>query len=218
MRVGVVFRFLCEASLWVFGILERRPLQHSISNKESGFSDVAETFRFPRSRRTNGGLKASATACCRDPKGMHVILGADHRGFPLKAQLTAWLGQSGHAVEDVGAKAVDVADDYPDFGAAVGRAVASDPDARGIVACGSGIGIVIAANKVRGARAGTCATPEQAAAARRDEDLNVLGLSSDALDLKRAKPIVTAFLKTPYSGLARHARRVKKLHALEQKP
>ena len=121
-------------------------------------------------------------------------------------------------MEDAGATTLDPADDYPDFGAAVGRAVAADPNARGIVVCGSGIGIVFAANKIAGVRAGSCATPEQTAAARRDEDLNVLGLSSDALDLKRAKPIVTAFLKTPYSDLARHARRVKKLHALEQRP
>ncbi|MDO8622380.1 MAG: RpiB/LacA/LacB family sugar-phosphate isomerase [bacterium] len=147
---------------------------------------------------------------------MRIILGGDHRGFPLKERLKAWLAQTGNVVEDVGATALDPADDYPDFGAAVGRAVAADPNARGIVVCGSGVGIVIAANKIAGVRAGTCATPEQAAAARRDEDLNVLGLSSDALDLKSARPLVTAFLKTPYSGLERHARRVKKLRALER--
>ncbi|MBI4449486.1 RpiB/LacA/LacB family sugar-phosphate isomerase [Candidatus Uhrbacteria bacterium] len=146
---------------------------------------------------------------------MRIILGADHRGFPLKEQLKAWLATARHAVEDVGATKLDPADDYPDFGAVVGRAVAADPSARGIVVCGSGVGIVIAANKIAGVRAGTVASPEQAASARRDEDLNVLGLSSDALDFERAKSIVATFLDTPYSGLDRHARRVKKLSALD---
>ncbi|MDO8598948.1 MAG: RpiB/LacA/LacB family sugar-phosphate isomerase [bacterium] len=145
---------------------------------------------------------------------MKVVIGADHRGFPLKEQLKAWLMQEGHAVEDVGAVALDPVDDYPDFGAAVGRVIAADPNARGIVLCGSGIGITIAANKIPGVRAGTCTTPEQCRNARADEDLNVLGLSADAHDLDAAKSIVTAFLDTPYSGLERHARRIEKLKKL----
>lgn len=146
---------------------------------------------------------------------MRIIIGADHRGFPLKEELKAWLATSGNVVENVGAMTLDPADDYPDFGAAVGRLIATDPAARGIVLCGSGIGIAIAANKVSGVRAGTIATPEQATAARADEDLNVLGLSADALDFDHAKPIVTAFLETPFSGEERHARRVQKLADLD---
>lgn len=146
---------------------------------------------------------------------MRIVIGADHRGFPLKEALKAWLTQGGHAVEDAGAKTLDPTDDYPDFGAAVGRAVAADPTSRGIVACGSGIGIAIAANKIAGVRAGTCATDAQCRNARADEDLNVLALSADALSLETAQPIVTTFLETPFSALNRHARRVAKLHALE---
>lgn len=146
---------------------------------------------------------------------MRIVIGADHRGFALKEELKAWLMGAGHAVEDVGATSLDPQDDYPDFGAAVGRAVAADPDARGIVLCGSGIGIAIAANKVSGVRAGTCATPEQAAAARADEDLNVLALSADALDVQRAKAIVEVFLATPFSDAERHVRRVGKLKGIE---
>lgn len=146
---------------------------------------------------------------------MHIIMGGDHRGYELKEALKAWLTGEGHEVVDVGAAGADPADDYPDFGAAVGRAIAADVDARGIVACGSGIGIAIAANKVPGVRAGTCATPEQVAAARRDEDLNVLALSADALGLEAAKPIVAAFLSTSYSGGERHVRRLGKISDLE---
>ncbi len=146
---------------------------------------------------------------------MRIVIGADHRGFALKESLKAWLTSAGHTVEDVGATALDPADDYPDFGAAVGRAVAADPEARGIVLCGSGIGIAIAANKVAGVRAGTCATPEQCRAARADEDLNVLALSADALDLEHAKSIITAFLETPFSGAERHARRIGKIQQIE---
>ncbi|MBI4142826.1 RpiB/LacA/LacB family sugar-phosphate isomerase [Candidatus Uhrbacteria bacterium] len=146
---------------------------------------------------------------------MHIAIGADHRGFPLKEQLKPWLIGLDHTVEDTGATALDPADDYPDFGVAVGRAVATDPDARGIVLCGSGIGIAIAANKVANVRAGTCATPEQCRNARADEDLNVLALSADALDFEHAKLVITAFLETPFSGAERHARRLEKLGHLD---
>ena len=149
---------------------------------------------------------------------MRIVIGADHGGFALKEELKGQLGKGGHAVEDVSAPALDPADDYPDVGAAVGRAVAADHDARGIALCGSGIGIAVAANKVRGVRAGTCATPEQAAAARADEDINVLALSADALDAARAKAIVDVFLATPFSGAERHVRRVGKIATLEHAP
>lgn len=146
---------------------------------------------------------------------MRVIVGADHRGFALKEGLKARLTEHGHTLEDVGAHTMDPMDDYPDFGVAVGRAVAQDSNARGIVICGSGVGVAIAANKIGGARAGTVATPEQARAVRADEDLNILALSADALDFDRALPIVTAFLTTPFSGEDRHVRRISKLHILD---
>ena len=149
---------------------------------------------------------------------MRIIIGSDHRGFALKEELKARLMEGGHTVEDVSAPAPDPADDYPDYGAAVGRAVAADPEARGIVLCGSGVGIAIAANKVPGVRAGTCATPEQAVAARADEDMNVLALSADALDATRAQAVVDVFLATPFSGAERHVRRVGKIQQLEHAP
>lgn len=148
---------------------------------------------------------------------MRIIIGADHRGFPLKEGLKTWLAAEGHEIVDVGAATLNPVDDYPDFGAAVGRAVAADKNARGVVLCGSGIGIAIAANKVAGVRAGTITTPEQAAAARADEDLNVLALSADALSLETTKPIVTTFLATPFSGAERHVRRIQKFDRLRWK-
>lgn len=147
---------------------------------------------------------------------MRIAIGADHRGFALKQELVAWLTAAGHTVEDVGTNVLDPGDDYPEFGAAVGRAVAEGHAERGIVLCGSGIGITIAAGKIPGVRAGAVATPEQARASRSDEDLNVLGLSADALDLPAAQRIVAAFLETLFSGEERHVRRLTQIDALER--
>jgi ribose 5-phosphate isomerase B len=146
---------------------------------------------------------------------MHIVIGADHRGFALKRELISWLETQGHSVEDAGALIEDSGDDYPDFGAEVGYRVSQNDGARGVVICGSGIGITIAAGKVSGIRAGTGSTPAQVRAARADEDLNVLGLSSDIVDGDAAKAIIVAFLETPFSNEPRHLRRIEKLTDIE---
>ncbi|MBI2036979.1 MAG: RpiB/LacA/LacB family sugar-phosphate isomerase [Candidatus Liptonbacteria bacterium] len=147
---------------------------------------------------------------------LKVFLGADHRGFALKERIKAWLAEAGYAIEDMGAHALDASDDYPDFGLAVGREVAKNPEEhRGILFCGSGIGIAIAANKVRGVRASLVTSPELARAARNDEDLNVLSLSADHTDEESARRILEAFLSTPFSAEERHRRRKDKITRAE---
>lgn len=147
---------------------------------------------------------------------MTIYLGADHRGFALKEQVKEWLLARGERVEDVGAATFNASDDYPDFGARAANEVSKSPDERrGILFCGSGIGIAVAANKVKGIRASLVTTPELAHAARNDEDLNVLSLSADHTDFEAAKKIIETFLTTPFSSEERHHRRRDKITALE---
>lgn len=142
---------------------------------------------------------------------MKIYIGADHRGFELKNKLIDFLRQQKHEVVDQGNTVYDKDDDYPVFAAAVAHAVAGDPQALGIVVCGSGVGVDIAANKVAGVRAGLCETPDQATAARRDDNVNVLALAADFVDEKTAQAIVGAFIGTSFDGAPRHQRRVDEL-------
>lgn len=143
---------------------------------------------------------------------MKIFLGADHRGFALKNELAAWLKGEGYTVEDLGAAEYVADDDYPDYGFAVGKAVAESPrERRGIVVCGSGVGIAVAANKVPGIRAALMHDPAIAAASRNDDDTNVLALGADYLNLETAKEVAMRWLATPFSGEARHQRRINKL-------
>ncbi|MCX6731504.1 MAG: RpiB/LacA/LacB family sugar-phosphate isomerase, partial [Candidatus Parcubacteria bacterium] len=101
--------------------------------------------------------------------------------------------------------------DYPDFAKAVAERVAENPENRGILICGSGVGIAVSANKIRGVRAGTILKPEQVRAAVNDEDLNILSLSADFLSENEAKEIVRTFLGTKFSNEERHNRRILKI-------
>ncbi|MEX1063967.1 MAG: RpiB/LacA/LacB family sugar-phosphate isomerase [Candidatus Paceibacterota bacterium] len=145
-----------------------------------------------------------------------IYLGADHRGYELKEKLKKFLEELGHDHEDMGAYEYNKDDDYPDFAKAVAEKVTSGEGNKGIVVCGSGIGIAIAANKVKGIRAGTATDAKQAKDSVNDEDLNVLALPADFIDEKQAKDIVEAFLDTPFSGIERHVRRVNKIKELEK--
>ena len=141
---------------------------------------------------------------------MHVIMGSDHAGFALKEQIKACLQGQGHTVEDLGCHTTDSCD-YPDFGYAVGKRVAVG-GGPGIVVCGSGIGISIAANKVPGVRAALCTTEELARLAREHNDANVLALGARNTPPDLALRMVAVFLATPFAG-GRHARRTAKLDA-----
>lgn len=144
-----------------------------------------------------------------------IYIGADHRGYQLKEKLKVFLSDLGFQYEDCGAFELNKDDDYPDFAKAVAEKVASNPDSKGILICGSGIGIAIAANKIKGIMAGTALNPIQIASAEGDEGLNVLALSSDFVSEEINKAIVKTFIDSKFSGAERHVRRVNKIKALE---
>ncbi len=144
---------------------------------------------------------------------MKIYLGADHGGYSLKEELKAILLSSGYQVEDLGTNSADSVD-YPAFGKAVAQKTVADSDAFGIVICGTGIGISIAANKVDGARAALCFTSTHARLARQHNNANVLALGARTTGAEIAKDIVTTFLATDFEG-GRHQRRVEQLSASE---
>jgi ribose 5-phosphate isomerase B len=147
---------------------------------------------------------------------MRIAIGADHGGFPLKADVAALLGQLGHEVIDVGAHALDSSDDYPDYARAVGQAVQRGETERGIVICGSGVGACIAANKLRGVRAGVCHDTYSAHQGVEHDNMNVLCLGARVVGVEVARELVQAFVNARFSGQERHARRVAKVTAMEQ--
>lgn len=149
-----------------------------------------------------------------------IYIGADHRGYELKEKLKTFLGELGYEYEDMGAFEYNKDDDYPDFATAVATAVvlslSKDKPTKGILVCGSGIGIAIVANKINGIRAGTATNVEQVRASVNDEDLNVLALSADYTKESEAKEIVSEYLKTKFSKAERHIRRISKIKMLEK--
>jgi ribose 5-phosphate isomerase B len=144
-----------------------------------------------------------------------IALGADHAGLPLKEVVKAWLSGRGHEVLDVGTHTADSVD-YPDYAALVADALLEGTAQRGILVCGTGIGMAIAANKVPGVRAASCADTYTARMAREHNDTNVLALGARITGNEDAIEIVRVWLETAFAG-ARHARRVEKLAAIERK-
>lgn len=147
---------------------------------------------------------------------MQIYLGSDHRGFELKNRLRGWLEQAGHSVHDMGPSVYQPTDDYPDYAFLVAERVKNEASATGIVMCGSGVGMAVAANKVAGVRAGLIHDPDMAIVAREHDDINVLALGSDFIDFQQAKQVVEKWLKASYSGEVRHSRRIKKIEDYEQ--
>lgn len=143
---------------------------------------------------------------------MNISLGSDHAGFRYKQELKAYLESLGHSVHDFGTHSLDSVD-YPDFAAAVARAVASNDAEFGVLVCGSGIGVSITANKVSGVRAANCLTVEMAQLARQHNNANVVTLGERLVSSDTAKAIVKTFLETPFEG-GRHEGRVRKIHDL----
>lgn len=145
-----------------------------------------------------------------------IYLGADHRGYALKEKIKSWLSDWEYEFEDMGATEYNKDDDYPDFAKAVGEKVALSVENRGILICGSGIGVAIVANKIKGIRAGTAAKAEQAKASVNDEDLNILAISADYSSETEAQEIIKTFLEIKFSSAERHVRRVNKIKELEK--
>lgn len=146
---------------------------------------------------------------------MKLFIGADHRGFALKQVLYKQLVQRGHDVVDCGPSKLDPNDDYPDFAKKVGEGVAKNEGSRGILLCGSGIGMDVAANKVRGVRASVGYGADAITHARAHDDINVLSLPADILLPEEAEARIELFLMTPFGGEERNTRRLKKIADLE---
>lgn len=147
---------------------------------------------------------------------MQIFVGADHAGFHLKAKVMAHLSKLGYKVEDEGDQQLDPADDYPQFAYAVTTKVlgSEDDDARGILLCGSGQGMAIAANRVRGIRAALCWNEDVASETRNDNDTNVLSLPVRFLSEAEVLAIIDTWLKTPFSEAPRHVRRIHEIEEL----
>jgi ribose 5-phosphate isomerase B len=147
---------------------------------------------------------------------MRVVIGTDHAGFELKVFLVGELEKAGFTVVDVGAYAYDKEDDYPDFSAAVGRAVAVGEAEKGILVCGSGVGASVAANKIKGVRACLCHDIYSAVQGVEHDDMNVLCLGGLIIGRALAVKLVEGFLGAKFLGHGRYQRRLEKVLALEQ--
>ncbi len=145
---------------------------------------------------------------------MRIALAADHAGYVLKDELARWLSDQGHEVEDLGTNGPDSVD-YPEFGSKLARVVGSGGADKGIVVCGSGIGISIAVNRDPRCRCARVDDPLSAGLAREHNDANVLALGARLVGPDMAKACVMAFLGTEFAG-GRHQRRVDQLSSLLQ--
>lgn len=147
---------------------------------------------------------------------MKIALGCDHAAIKMKNEFAIALSREGHEVIDFGTEDGGAVD-YPDYALPVAEAVASGKADRGILICGTGIGMSIAANKVKGVRCALCSDTFSARACREHNDANVLAFGERVIGPGLAKDIVDIFLTTPFSGAERHARRVEKIAAIEKK-
>lgn len=146
---------------------------------------------------------------------MNIVIGSDHAGFALKEAVKASLSAAGHRVVDIGTETGDPVD-YPDYGILAAEAVSSGRFERGILVCGSGVGMAIVANKFPGVRAALCLDAETARLSRQHNDSNVLVLAGRKTDPETAERIARAWLETPFDG-GRHQRRLDKIRELEQR-
>lgn len=146
---------------------------------------------------------------------MRVVIGGDHAGFPLKEAIMDHCAAHGHDVIDVGTDSTDPVD-YPDFAAAVGRAVVGGQADRGVVVCGSGAGASIAANKITGVRCAVVHDHYTAHQAVEHDDMNVLALGARVIGTATAFEIVDAYLGASFTGEERHVRRLRKVVELDR--
>jgi len=146
---------------------------------------------------------------------MRIAIGSDHAGFSQKPLLAAYIEGLGHEVVDMG-PFEDKSVDYPDYAAKVGRSVAAGETDRGVLVCGTGIGMSISANKIPGIRAANVTIPDFASLAREHNDANIVALSARFVSLEDNEAIIKSFLETEFAG-GRHAGRVAKINALDNR-
>ena len=147
---------------------------------------------------------------------MRIAVGCDHAGFPLKGRALAELQRLGHEVLDLGTHSEEPVD-YPDFAQAVAEAIMRGEADRGLLICGSGVGASVAANKVPGVRAAVCHDTFSARQGVEDDDMNVLCLGARVVGPELALEIVRAWVGAVFSNAERHARRLAKVRAIEER-
>ncbi len=147
---------------------------------------------------------------------MKVYIGADHAGFDLKERLKPYLKKSKRKVIDCGNKKLNKNDDYPIFASRVGRKVSKDKNSFGVLICGSGQGVCIAANKIKGIRAALAEHVQDAVSARKEDNCNIICLQGRFTSFDKAKNIVKAFLKTDFKEEKRYKRRVNEIKRIER--
>ena len=168
-----------------------------------------------------GSRRAELLAACHESLAtshlhpMHIAVGCDHAGYPLKAHVVEQVRAAGHHVIDCGATQLLPGDDYPDYALAVAQAVRAGRAERGIVVCGSGVGVSVAANKVPGIRACMCHDTFSARQGVEDDSMNVLCLGARVIGPELASDVIKAFLSVKFSGAERHQRRLDKVKKIE---
>lgn len=146
---------------------------------------------------------------------MKIYIGADHRGYQLKEKIASWLFELKYEFTDLGAMSLDPTDDYTKYAEQVASMVRDNEGSRGVLLCGSGIGVEVVANKFDGVRAGIGKSVLQVHAGRNDDDMNILVIASDFTTEKEAKAMLIAFLETKFSGKARYERRIEEITKIE---
>lgn len=145
-----------------------------------------------------------------------IYLGADHRGYGLKEKITRWLFDWGYTFSDMGATHLDPADDYTVYAEKVASVVAKEKKAKGILICGSGVGVEVVANKFDGVRASLGKNPGQVRAGRHDDNTNILVLAADYTKDLDAKEMVKVFLETKFGKKERYVRRLSEITKIEE--
>lgn len=146
---------------------------------------------------------------------MKVYIGADHRGFSLKEKVKGWLTKWKYSYDDMGAFKHDPYDDYTTYAEKVASIIGEESTSRGILICGSGVGVDVAANKFDGVRSSIGKNESQVRAGRNDDDMNILVLAADFTTDEEAKKMVKVFLETEFSEKERYVRRIEDIQKIE---
>jgi len=144
-----------------------------------------------------------------------IYIGADHRGYKLKKKISKWMFEKKIDFEDMGAQRLDSKDDYTKYAEKVASMVASSKNSKGILICGSGVGVDVVANKFDGVRASIGKTPKQIEAGRKDDNMNILVIAADFTKQEEAREMMKSFIDTKFSGKARHKRRLREVERIE---
>ena len=147
---------------------------------------------------------------------MKIYIGSDHRGYMLKEKIAKWLYELKYEFQDLGAPSLEPGDDFTKYAEEVASLVAKNESARGVLLCGSGVGVEVMANKFDGIRAAIGKNVLQIEAGRNDDDMNTLVIAADYTEEKEAKAMLIAFLETKFSGKERYEKRLEEIERIEE--